>query len=231
MRDVRLLAARRIWPRVAGSRTIDDMTTPARPVTVSITRHLEPGREHEMVSWIQAGINLAERFPGFLGAGWVRPDRASSTWHVLYRFADASSLADWDSSHERQWWRDSAGGLGVVESRVERRTGIEGWFDEPSSRDVRDLRAGPAAAAPPPRYKQATVIWLAFFPLSLLSSWILGHLAPDLPLVERVLVSTLCLTPVMTYVVLPRMTAALGWWLQGLPAPWRRSSGAPARTP
>ena len=51
------------------------------------------------------------------------------------------------------------------------------------------------------------MIWLAFFPLSLLSSWILGHVAPDLPLVERALVSTLCLTPVMTYVVLPRMTA------------------------
>ena len=47
------------------------------PVTVSVTRHLDPGREAEMVSWMQAGIALAERFPGFLGAGWVRPDRDS----------------------------------------------------------------------------------------------------------------------------------------------------------
>ena len=29
------------------------------------------------------------------------------------------------------------------------------------------------------------------------------------------------MTPVMTYVVLPRMTQALGWWLHGRPAPWR----------
>ena len=83
--------------------------------------------------------------------------------------------------------------------------------------------------APPPRYKQATVIWLAFFPLSLLASWVLGHVAPDLPLLARVLVTTLSLTPVMTYVVLPRMTAALGWWLQGRPAPWRRAVGRPRR--
>ncbi len=195
----------------------------SQPVTVSITRHLAPERQHEMVSWMTAGIGLAERFGGFLGAGWVRPEPASETWHVLYRFADPEALARWESSHEREWWRDAGTGLGVVDSRVERRTGIEGWFDEPASRDLRDLRIAPAA---PPRYKQATVIWLAFFPLSLLFSWLLGHLAPDLPLLPRVLVSTLCLTPVMTYVVLPRMTAALGWWLQGRPAPWRRASPA-----
>jgi antibiotic biosynthesis monooxygenase (ABM) superfamily enzyme len=197
------------------------MNVMTAPVTVSITRHLDPGRENEMVSWIQAGIDLAQRFPGFLGAGWVRPERHSATWHVLYRFSDAGSLASWDSSHERQWWRDSAGGLGVVESRVERRTGIEGWFDEPRSHDVSDLREA-AVPASPPRHKQAVVIWLAFFPLSLLVSWVLGHLAPGLPLVPRVLLSTVLMTPVMTYLVLPRMTAALGWWLRGQPAPWRR---------
>lgn len=190
------------------------------PVTVSITRHLDPGRDAEMVSWMQAGISLAERFPGFLGAGWVRPERDSETWHVLYRFADAESLATWESSHERQWWRDSSGGLGVVESRVERRTGIEGWFDEPTARDVRDLRLAPTA---PPRWKQGVMIWLAFFPLSLLAGLVFGRLAPGLALLPRVLVTTLVMTPLMTYLVLPRMTRALGWWLQGKPAPWRRS--------
>ncbi|MGZ4447125.1 MAG: antibiotic biosynthesis monooxygenase [Nocardioides sp.] len=190
------------------------------PVTVSITRHVAPDREHEMVSWTAAGIGLAERFEGFLGAGWVRPEQDSETWHVLYRFADADSLAAWESSHERQWWRDASDGLGVVESRVERRTGIEGWFDDPTTRDVRDLRVAPPA---PPRYKQATVIWLAFFPLSLLVGWIFGQVAPTTPLVERVLITTLVMTPVMTYVVLPRMTKALGWWLAGQPAPWRRA--------
>lgn len=182
------------------------------PVTVSITRHLDPGREAEMMSWMSAGMTLAERFPGFLGAGWVRPERDSETWHVLYRFADHEALAGWESSHERQWWRDSSVGLGMVESRVERRTGIEGWFDEPATRDVRDLRLPPPA---PPRYKQAVVIWLAFFPLNLLVSWIYAQVAPDLSLVVRGLSSTLLMTPVMTYLVLPWMTRRLGWWLHG----------------
>lgn len=194
-----------------------------RAVTVSITRHLDPGHEPEMVSWMQAGMTLAERFPGFLGGGWVRPERDSETWHMLYRFADPESLRAWEGSPQRQWWRDSAGVLGVRESRVEKRTGIEGWFDDPTTRDIRDLRIAPSA---PPRWKQATMIWLVFFPLSLLASWSFGHLAPDLRLVERVLASTLLMTPVMTYVALPRITRALGWWLAGEPPPWRRTATA-----
>ena len=83
---------------------------------------------------------------------------------MLYRFADDQSLATWEASPQRQWWLGAAQGL-VGESQVERRTGIEGWFDPPVTHDVQDLR--PAAPAPP-RWKQACVIFLVFFPLSLL---------------------------------------------------------------
>ncbi|MBM6403175.1 antibiotic biosynthesis monooxygenase [Phycicoccus sp. CSK15P-2] len=190
------------------------------PVTVSVTRHLDPGHEPEMTSWVQAGTALAQRFPGFLGAGWVRPGPDSGTWHMLYRFADADSLARWEASQQRAWWRDSAAGLGVVESRVERRTGIEGWFDEPALRDVDDLRPQPVA---PPRWKQAVTIFLVFFPLSLLVNWLVPHVGLDtLPLVPRVLVTILVMTPTMTYLALPWVTRRMSWFLQGEPPPWRR---------
>jgi antibiotic biosynthesis monooxygenase (ABM) superfamily enzyme len=197
---------------------MDPMTT---PVTVSITRHLDPGREAEMASWLQAGTALAQRFPGFLGAGWVRPERDSETWHMLYRFADADSLSAWEQSHERQWWRDSAAGLGVTESRVERRTGIEGWFDDPTSRDIRDLRVGPVR---PPRWKQAVTIFLVFYPLSVLVNWLAGVAGlGDWNLLLRVLVIILVMTPTMTYAALPWVTKRMEWFLQGQPPPWRRS--------
>jgi antibiotic biosynthesis monooxygenase (ABM) superfamily enzyme len=193
------------------------------PVTVSITRHLDPGREAEMASWLQAGTALAQRFPGFLGAGWVRPEAESETWHMLYRFDDAESLRAWEESPQRQWWRDSAAGLGVVESRVERRTGIEGWFDEPQHRDIRDLRVQPP---PPPRWKQALVIFLVFYPLSTAVNWLSGATSlGELPLLLRVLVSVLLMTPVMTYAALPWITRKMQWFLQGQPPPWRRQRG------
>ncbi len=188
------------------------------PVTVSITRHVDPAHADQMLAWIRAGGALAVRFPGFLGTGWVRSGPGSEEWHMLYRFADDDSLATWEGSSQRAWWLGAAQGL-VGESRLERRTGIEGWFDEPSTHDVEDLR--PAAPAPP-RWKQATMIWLVFFPLSLTVTVALGALLPDLDVVPRVLGTTLLMTPVMTYVALPWMTRALGWWLAGDPPPWRR---------
>lgn len=190
----------------------------SEPVTVAITRRLDPQHEPEMVSWLQAGMSLAQRFPGFLGAGWVRPEPTSDEWHMLYRFADPAALLEWEQSHERQWWRSSASGLGVVEARVERLTGIEGWFDPPATRDVVDLR--PESKAPP-RWKQASVIFLVFFPLSLAVNWLTGLLISDWLLPLRILVSVLVMTPVMTYAALPWITRQLEWWLHGRPAPWR----------
>ncbi|MAS56685.1 antibiotic biosynthesis monooxygenase [Nocardioides sp.] len=194
------------------------------PVTVAITRQLEPGHEAEMMSWLNAGIHLAERFPGFLGAGWVRPEAGSTEWHMLYRFADHDSLQQWEHSSQRAWWRASASGLGVVEARVEKRTGIEGWFDVPQSTLV--VEGAAPAPAPPPRWKQACTIFLVFFPLSVAANWLGGQLVGDLFLPLRVLLTVLVMTPVMTYVALPWITRTMQWWLQGQPAPWRRDPEA-----
>jgi antibiotic biosynthesis monooxygenase (ABM) superfamily enzyme len=79
---------------------------------------------------------------------------------------DAAALHDWEESPQRQWWLSSAQGM-VEHTRVERRTGIEGWFDPPQEHEVDDLTGPPA---PPPRWKQAVIIWLGFFPVSLLAA-------------------------------------------------------------
>ena len=188
------------------------------PVTVSITRHVAPDRFDQMIAWVRAGSSLAERFPGFLGTGWVRPGGRSEEWHMLYRFDSDASLAGWEASPQRAWWLGSAQGL-VGESRRERRTGIEGWFDQPQAYASEDLSPVPTA---PPRWKQGVMIWTAFFPLSLIIGLVLAEVAPGLAIVPRVLLSTVVMTPVMTYLVLPRLTRWLDWWLQGRPAPWRK---------
>jgi antibiotic biosynthesis monooxygenase (ABM) superfamily enzyme len=45
--------------------------------------------------------------------------------------------------------------------------------------------------------------------------------------VVRTLVTTVCLTPLMTYLVLPQVTRALQWWLHGKPPPWRHRARNP----
>src|SRR4051812_24597077 len=105
-----------------------------------------------MRAWADAGTQMATHFPGFLGSGWVRPSMTSTDWHMLYRFDSRESLARWQESTERNRWL--AAGTNLVEdTRIEHRTGIEGWFDEPEERDTLDLEVPPAPPAPP-RWKQ-----------------------------------------------------------------------------
>jgi antibiotic biosynthesis monooxygenase (ABM) superfamily enzyme len=189
------------------------MNAPAVPVTVSVTRHVDPAHEDEMIAWLRAGSELAERFDGFLGSGWVRPSPTSAEWHMLFRFASADDLDVWMSSSQRRWWLDSAQGI-VDETRLEKRTGIEGWFDEPSGVDVEDLRPAPTA---PPRWKQMVSIFLVFFPLSLVANALGAHYLPDLWLPLRVLLTVCVMTPLMTYVLLPWITRLLAPWLHRTP--------------
>ncbi|SEB74432.1 hypothetical protein SAMN04489844_0968 [Nocardioides exalbidus] len=178
------------------------------PVTVSVTRHVDPRHTTQMLAWMQAGTSMAEKFDGFLGSGWVRPSVDSAEWHMLYRFADAESLAAWEASPQRAWWLEAAAG-DVEEKRRERRTGIEGWFDEPAT--VEHLSV--AAPSAPPRWKQMTTIYLVFLPLSLLANFIALHTISGWPLVPRVVLVTTVMTPLMTYVFLPWITRRMSWWL------------------
>ena len=208
----------------------------SHPVTVAIERRIDPGRTVEATSWMQAGTDLATGFTGFLGSGWVRAGEASDLWYMLYRFRDIPTLEAWEQSRQREWWLES-GRAFADEVRVERRTGIEGWFDAPFATHVESRTSAPNGAPPqtpgslrhaptgpiqqpipaaPPRWKQAVTIWLGFFPTNLLASWLLGFVPgfTEWPLVLRVLFATLALTPVMTYLVLPWVTRMLRPWLQ-----------------
>ncbi len=177
------------------------------PVTVAITRVVDPGRIVEVTRWVQEGVNLANSFDGFLGSGWVRASGDSDEWHMLYRFADADTLEAWEASDERADWLFEGREL-VEVARVEKRTGIEGWFDQPQ----------PGVAAAPPRWKQAVTIWLGFFPLNLAFTYLVNGLIPgwhQLWPLATVLTTTLILTPIMTYLLLPFVTRMLHPWLQG----------------
>jgi uncharacterized protein len=182
------------------------------PLTVSITRRARPQDELLMQAWVHAGTSMAERFDGFLGAGWVRS--GDEDWHMLYRFDCRAHLDAWERSTERTRWLRSAADL-VEHRRTEYRTGIEGWFDEPETRSVHEAaQAAQPTATPPPRWKQATVIWMAFFPTSLALTYLLSPVSGDWPVVLRVFVTTLVATPWMTYVLLPFVTRLFARWLR-----------------
>ncbi|SFR82696.1 hypothetical protein SAMN05428970_2653 [Agromyces sp. CF514] len=190
-----------------------------QPVTVSIRREVDPDRIPETTSWVQSGVNLANRYPGFLGSGWVRVDQDSNIWHMLYRFSSEATLDAWEHSAERTAWLAEGHGL-VRSERSRRRSGIEGWFDEPPTGSIPVIDSGAASESEdlppaPPRWKQAVTIWLGFFPVNLAFSYLASPVPGwnELPIWLRVLATTLVLTPIMTYWVLPFVTRSLRRWL------------------
>jgi antibiotic biosynthesis monooxygenase (ABM) superfamily enzyme len=185
------------------------------PVTVAVYRRVAPDAVTEATLWVQAGVNKANKYPGFLGSGWIRAAGESDEWHMLYRFSSPELLAAWEDSDERQEWL-AGGAEMVLEQRVVKRTGIEGWFDDPAKRSDTGSLAAIQAPATPPRWKQSVAIFVGFLPLNLALNLLLalvpGWLA--VPLVVRVIATVIVLTPVMTYWVLPLVTRMLQPWLQ-----------------
>jgi len=196
-------------------------TSDRLPITVSITRLVRPENIPEATRWVQAGVNLANRYDGFLGSGWVRGRADGDEWHMLYRFADRERLDAWENSAERAEWLERGREL-VTHQRTERRTGIEGWFDA-APRDATGALALDVPATPPP-WKQTIAIWCGFFPVNTAFTYVIAWLWPaygTLPIWLRCLISTAILCPIMVPFVLPLVTGWLKPWLTAQP---RRSS-------
>ena len=82
-------------------------------------------------------------------------------------------------------------------------TGLETWFTLPGQ---------PGAAPPPPR-TTALLTWITIFPLITAIVAISGPALEDLPLAERLGITTALTVPLMTWVVMPRVTRLLHRWL------------------
>lgn len=181
------------------------------PVTLMVARRVADGRYQDLIAWLREGEQLATDFPGYLGSGVLAPPPEDDEFQIIFRFADEQTLHTWEHSASRTAWLARGSDLFAhpTEHRV---SGIEGWFG--------------AAGQRPPRWKQAVAIWLAFFPVSLLFNFALGPLLSEMSLLPRILVSTLCLTPLMVYCFIPLSTRLLAGWLNGKPV--RRLSAEPS---
>jgi antibiotic biosynthesis monooxygenase (ABM) superfamily enzyme len=82
-------------------------------------------------------------------------------------------------------------------------SGLETWFTLPR------LPGTP----PPPRYKMAVLTWITIFPLITLVVILLGPLLDGLALVPRLAITTAVTVPIMTWLVMPRVTRVMRRWL------------------
>jgi antibiotic biosynthesis monooxygenase (ABM) superfamily enzyme len=178
----------------------------AEPVTVTVARRVAPGREGDFEDFSARLTRAATRYPGFLGAGMLRPGHVGDPWHVVFRFDSIEHLRTWELSAERA--ELLATGEDLVQSTdVHRVTGLETWFALPS-------RTAPA----PPRWKMFAVSVVGIYVLQLVLNLAVQPL--ELPVAVRVALVAVAVTALMTWFVMPRAARLLQDWLY---APSRRT--------
>jgi uncharacterized protein len=174
------------------------------PVTTTVTRRVRPGHEALFEEILEGIISAASEFPGHLGVEVFRPPSGTAAeYRTVYRFDSGEHLRAWLGSDERAAWLERAEPHVVGPMRTSFVTGLETWFTLPGRPEMR----------PPPPYKMALLTWITIFPLITAIVVLTGPLLEDLPLAVRLGITTALTVPLMTWVVMPRVTRLLRGWL------------------
>ena len=187
-------------PRVVAAASRDRDST-REPVTVTVARRVAVGREDDFEAWSDELTALATRFPGFLGAGMLRPSHVGDPWHVVFRFDSAGHLREWEHSAERAAWLEH--GEHLVESTdMHRVSGLETWFSLPG-------RTAPA----PPKWKMFLVSGTAIYLSNLVLTFAFGWWIADWAAPLRIALISFPVTAIVTWLVMPRAARWLARWL------------------
>ena len=173
------------------------------PITTTVTRRVKPGHEAAYEEFLEGIIAAASRYPGHLGVEVFRPSAGGDEYRIVYRFDDPKHLRRWLDSDEHAAWLERAEPHVIGPMRTSFLTGLESWFTLPDR---------PGAPSPPP-YKMALLTWITIFPLITLVVLALNPILTGLPLVPRLAITTAVTVPLMTWLVMPRVTRALRGWL------------------
>lgn len=165
-------------------------------VTVTISRTPLPGKRSEFDQWCVDMKTAVESAPGCLGATVLRPERDSNTYHMVFRFADALHLRQWERSDTRQELRDRADSL-VESERVTVTAGTEEFFRVQGETDRHRSAFGKFVA---------DVAWV--YPIALIIAIALAPYLAQLSIVPRVLLSSFLVAATSKYATGP----VRRWW-------------------
>jgi hypothetical protein len=185
----------------AASASTPKTGTDTSPVTVVLSRRPKPGYEAQLGDWLRGVLAVASTFRGFLDVEVVTPDQPDTNeFVVVFRWATKRDFERWHASVERARWLRQVEGMSD-EPVVQTISGLESWF-------ARD--GGPVS---PPRWKMALVTFGVIWVLATALAFAAGPLLDRLALPARTAFTTAVLVPLLTWVVMPRVTKAMSGWL------------------
>lgn len=182
-----------------------------KPVTAVVSHRVRPDQEAEFLEF-QDRLEEAERaIPGYQGSEVFRPvPGVQEDWTALFRFDSKEHLDAWMRSEERRRLLEDARCFENYEVRTVGNA-FGSWFP---------LSEG-SQAPPAPSWKQAMTVLLALYPTVMILAFTLGAWLNDahVPPWLAMFVSNVASVAALTWLLMPALARALGFWLQ----PTRRS--------
>lgn len=174
------------------------------PIHIAITRQVLPGCEAEFQAALGEFFQTSFAQGGVLGAGMLTPPpgSASREFGILRTFASETERDAFYASPLFKAWEERAKALTEGEPEYRQLHGLEAWFRSPHH--------------PPPRWKMALVTLLGVYPLSLLIGFMFSSTLEQLPLALNLLVVSVIIVSMLTWVVMPFVTWLLHGWLNPL---------------
>lgn len=168
-----------------------------------VRRKAKPGCEEAYEALIRAMFADASHFPGYLSAQLIPPEAPGGEYQILQRFATEADLARWNASPQRAVWQERLRPVAEGDPEYRLLTGLDAWFAPTVI----------PASSPPQKWKMTLVSWLGIFPTVSLLLWLITPLLASWPFLLRTAVFTALVALAMSYLVMPRLSRWMAWWL------------------
>jgi len=191
----------------------DDNAEP--PVAMVFTHRIAKDKVDAYLAWRRKAIDAQTHYPGYLATEFFQPHGTfQNEWVDIVRYDNVEHLNHWMESKERQALLEELDPI-VESMHAHRVTGLEGWFA---------LNRGPEAMVRvPPPWKQAMSVLFALYPTVM----VLNFLAPlwhRLPFPEQMLIGNTLSVASLTWLVMPRVSQFLNFWLAGPVRDWKNEA-------
>lgn len=170
-----------------------------------VRRKAKPGCEEAYEALIRAMFADARQFSGYLAAQLIPPENAGGEYQILQRFATEADLDRWNASPQRALWQERLRAVADGDPEYRLLTGLDAWFAPTAI----------LASSHPPKWRMTFVSWMGIFPTVSLLLWVIAPLLASWPFLLRTAVFTALVALAMSYLVMPRLSRWMSWWLIG----------------
>lgn len=174
------------------------------PFTIVVSHYIKQGKEQVFEEALKEVIQKAIGYDGYQGIQIIRPtNKAENEYILVIRFNTEVNYQVWANSAPRNEWFKTLKDYVSKESEIRYEEGIEFWFSLPHEK----------TSKPPKKWKMALLTWMVIYPSVLTLSTLVATFLDFLPIALRMLIVSLTLVSLMTYIIMPRITQIFAGWI------------------